>query len=478
MKKNLYRFVISGYVLMAGAYFAGARWMSGRGMEYRMWAELAARILLWCVPLLLTGALLWEGIKNFTCRGKKAAAGFLLGCFVLFIICGTLLTVYKMFMGAMTMKTETKMPDGNLVVTAANDYGASVSCFAEPVGILARREFLWDSRRYSESLSAIYDTEFTFSVHEELGAIYRSEDYPGLDVQVWGAGYRKEDYLRENLSYLATGQQLEKAGTRFFQGAARLKKCDMKEDGISEGQPGAYRTTALLVYGDRIEKAAERIALFIREELTKARRPDGKFLWENMEGKIPVILQISEKNMDFCSFFITFGKTPENFAVYDEEVTAEDIEMRLRKELAACREKTESAGADDLNEPDESASDMQDIYNQINDGYVAIYVSEFADSGEGRFSTDQDAKGNQETIVYEDRQVVRFLRYDRMSQNEKCLLYVYYEADKDEEGSYSPTEARILDMYAYVLDTGEVIASGKTSWSDVGSTEYREAAGE
>ena len=80
--------------------------------------------------------------------------------------------------------------------------------------------------------------------------------------------------------------------------------------------------------------------------------------------------------------------------------------------------------------------------------------------------------------VYEDDDKVRFLVYDRVSKNEKCLLYVYHEADKASDGSYSLQEARILDMYAYVIDTGEVIDSGRQAWGDVGTSEYREATGE
>ena len=81
-------------------------------------------------------------------------------------------------------------------------------------------------------------------------------------------------------------------------------------------------------------------------------------------------------------------------------------------------------------------------------------------------------------LVYEDDDKVRFLVYDRVSKNEKCLLYVYHEADKAPDGSYSLQEARILDMYAYVIDTGEVIDSGRQAWGDVGTSEYREAIGE
>ena len=50
-----------------------------------------------------------------------------------------------------------------------------------------------------------------------------------------------------------------------------------------------------------------------------------------------------------------------------------------------------------------------------------------------------------------------------------------YRADKADDGSWSPEAASILDMYAYVYDTGKVIRSGRTAWSDPGTQEYIDA---
>ena len=124
--------------------------------------------------------------------------------------------------------------------------------------------------------------------------------------------------------------------------------------------------------------------------------------------------------------------------------------------------------------------DYQYVANKQNDGLVAIYEvisKEKTDNGY-RFETSFSSHGEPQAVIYEDGQVVRFLRYDRVSKNQLCYLYVYYESAKNADGSYSPTEARILDMYAYVVDTGHVVSSGKKAWADLGNTEYREVTGE
>ena len=64
------------------------------------------------------------------------------------------------------------------------------------------------------------------------------------------------------------------------------------------------------------------------------------------------------------------------------------------------------------------------------------------------------------------------LVYDRPSKNGSCELLVLY---RSVEGS--DNEA-IVDMYAVENATGKVVASGKKTWSDVGTKEYREMTGE
>lgn len=474
------------FFLTAVFYFGGNVILAEKGLEYRTWVELTARALLWCIPFLLAVILFWQGIKRMLLQGEKTASGFLLGGFVLFIILGTLATVFVWLTAVPRIKTESQMPDGNLVVTVQDWYGGSRPYYAEPVGIIARKEFSWDSEHYAKSLSKIYNTEFTAAWDDSLGAVYHSEDYPGLDVQVWGVGYHKDDYLQENLQQLVTGAELDRKGKEFFRDAVELTEheVEMKQD--YDGKD-CYTVTSLTVYWDRMDEAAEKIALFIREELSDAKRADGEKLWDNnMTGTVIVNLKFSPHDREPYCFYIPFKSGEENFWSFGEDVTADEVKECLEREFSTHRNTRSSSPndvsgeADSGEEPDKEAPEpyMQSDYHQVNDGFVAIYAHELSDEKDSRFLTDEDAKGNQEAIIYEDDKVVRFLRFDRTSDNGKCLLYVYYEADKYEDGSYSPTEARILDMFAYVIETGEVISSGKTTWSDVGTKEYRDATGE
>lgn len=125
----------------------------------------------------------------------------------------------------------------------------------------------------------------------------------------------------------------------------------------------------------------------------------------------------------------------------------------------------------------ETVSPERETEQRILDGYEAVRKG-LSDAHEGGFQMEYDAKGNSRVYVYEDSTQVRYLVYNRPSQNGLCGLYVYYSSRKDENGSWSPMDASILAMYAYVYETGEVIDSGKTHWEDTGSEAYRNAAGE
>ena len=115
--------------------------------------------------------------------------------------------------------------------------------------------------------------------------------------------------------------------------------------------------------------------------------------------------------------------------------------------------------------------------DEIYDGYRTIYQQYFADEG-CDFMISYSASGNSRVILNEDEEVIEFLAYDRLSENEKCELYVLYRAEKNADGSWYISEAEILDIFAYSMATKDVVSSGKTSWSATGNEKYYEVTGE
>ena len=111
----------------------------------------------------------------------------------------------------------------------------------------------------------------------------------------------------------------------------------------------------------------------------------------------------------------------------------------------------------------------------IDKGYQAIHDKYFQSDN---FKMDYNAKGNSYVILKEESGSLTYLIYDRDSANNKCGLYVLFETPVADDGSYSLTDATMQDMYAYDYNTGAIAASGKKDWSDTGSEEFQELAGE
>ena len=103
--------------------------------------------------------------------------------------------------------------------------------------------------------------------------------------------------------------------------------------------------------------------------------------------------------------------------------------------------------------------------------YRTIYQQYFADEG-CDFMISYGANGNSRVILNENEEIIEYLVYDRLSENEKCELYVLYRSKKNADGSWHISEAEILDIFAYNVSTKDVVSSGKTSWSATGSEEH------
>ena len=150
-------------------------------------------------------------------------------------------------------------------------------------------------------------------------------------------------------------------------------------------------------------------------------------------------------------------------------------ELQRNSELAQPMDPGNQTGGDSV--VDDVLANERDEGEIIHEGFQAIYTQVFEPQGLSCFQ-DADAKGNERLVLSETSSQVEYVLFDRRSANERCLLYVQYRASKDADGTWSPADAQILDTYAYDEDSGAVVASGKKSWSDSGTQEYRDLTGE
>lgn len=114
----------------------------------------------------------------------------------------------------------------------------------------------------------------------------------------------------------------------------------------------------------------------------------------------------------------------------------------------------------------------------ITAGYKAVY-EHYSGSLPDDFEVSYGAKeSSSKCILSEDENKVEYLVYNGKSENGKCGLYVHYQSEKNTDGTWSDIDGTMIDIYAYVFESGMVVSSQKTHWEDIGSEMYQEVTGE
>ena len=110
----------------------------------------------------------------------------------------------------------------------------------------------------------------------------------------------------------------------------------------------------------------------------------------------------------------------------------------------------------------ESQQELEKI-KKIDEGYLKIYQTYIKET-DSEYRKDYNAKGYSYIVTYEDETQIKYLMYDRDSQEGTKAQYVYYKNIKSTDGSWSMMEAEILDMYQYDYESKEVEDLQQTSW--------------
>ena len=168
------------------------------------------------------------------------------------------------------------------------------------------------------------------------------------------------------------------------------------------------------------------------------------------------------------------------------EQAADDAE----EQAADGTEETGTQSANGVPEQEMSSEETDTIADYRQEAARKVYDAVLTDKGYS-YEIKYNAKGNlyidlgtRAAGEPEDKSSTGFyhftLVYDRTSKNGACELLVLYKEHYTEnsDGSKNVDGTAILDIYAVDKTTGEVIASGKQGWADVGTEAYRQATGE
>ncbi len=326
---------ISIYFLIVAGYSVGKGVGERQGLEYRFWADACFRIWVWFIPILFAGTMLlracfrqwkrkrsWKWILSVLLIGYIGVAGYASLLYVL--------------INVFTITSDEKMPDGNLVV--AVPFGLeSIHHYAEPEGLFFRREFDFDEVRTAESLSKIYGVTFQ-ALREENGQwIYGSDAYPEIEVTNICYGYTEVSYLDNDLELALTSKMLKEHQDVFDSHGVELVSYLYGQSEVNPKGLGTY--TAVLVSEENKECAAEAIAEFIKLTLQEDLRPDGKSIWNGVNGSIFLVIETEESRKYQSIRNIPFACTPKYSWIFDVSVTAEE----LVEEIVIKREKDDKA---------------------------------------------------------------------------------------------------------------------------------------
>ena len=382
--KRLIWIFIGIYFLIVAGYYLGKAVGVKLGLEYRFWVDAGFRIWVWFVPVLFAGVLL---LKACTRQWKRKSPWKWILSVLVVGYAGV--AVYASFLyvlvSAFTMTSDERMPDGNLVVAVPSGM-ESIHHYAEPVGLLYRRDFTFDEERTADSLTKMYGVPFR-ALREENGQwVYGSDAYPEIEVTNICYGFMEVNYLDNNFTLALTSKMLKEHQEVFDSYGVELVTYQYGRSVVNPDGQGTCN--AVLVSEDNKEYAAEAIAEFIKATLQEDLRSDGKSIWDRVNGSIFLVTD-TETECEYQSIRnIPFARKPEYTWIFDASVTADEVVEKIVIKNEAEAESKD--GLPELDEEDTAISDAaendtgtEEISQEMIDRYLSIEPSCSCVTGEG-----------------------------------------------------------------------------------------------
>lgn len=176
------------------------------GLEYRYWVEILFRCIVWFIPVLIVGGMIFVFGKRKREKNPKIS-WFWTGLIYVYILAVLFMTLIYMLFSMIKLSSEQKMEDGNFVV-GVSESSETHYHYAEPVGFIFRREIVFEDERLADSLSKIYDLNFHAQKTVNGDTVFVSTEYPGMEIKIIRYGYTDSTYLDTDMNYVLTSQLL------------------------------------------------------------------------------------------------------------------------------------------------------------------------------------------------------------------------------------------------------------------------------
>lgn len=448
-------------VFMAAFYIHGA--MLPEGVSYRAWVRiLGMGVSLFAMPAAFFAFLLSLVWHDYT-------SGRVVLWTILTVMLSLLFCVYLFFAVGVSwlcsfhIGKETEFAPGIIQTRRESlDYPNYFS-YEEEINLLYKKEYEPWSELALLCLEKKYGEKFVLCEQQENAYLFYPQENPNIQ------------FMAEKTFYGQVGDNYP-----VMRAAYRMRR--FAEDKYPDRKIEAEVSNATVRMECKskadVEACAEAIATLIEEVLK-----DEFFLEKDRAVNLIVLCSVGEENVDEVSFlFGNNGKDEEAiFAYTDKNLICEELLAAfavLEERVAATQEKAEEKSPEELREEYEASP------YYVEGAYKKLYEAFFAEKGYP-FEYNYNAKGNFYAYLCEGRGTLESVTgifpyketivYDRESKNGNCHLFVYYRTYYKNGNEYT---TEILDMYAVDRESGEVYASGRHAWADVGNEAYCEATGE
>lgn len=497
-KDSVFKKASKVYLICLGLYLLGWLPVMATDLEYKMWVTIVGScLLLLGIPVWVF--LLWFRWHVREERSRALRCGVTVVSAVLF-----LLWSYFCFLSLVFgLQEERKLFGGYVVVNRADMLSRTNYDLCKTRALFFRESVEWDSafeikyleRKYRQEFMEVpFDQESMLFYDNYGGGVLYGETVPvspahqNLPIRVFLSGGQLQDDYVDLLTrwYMAEG----------CRELAIDRPCEIEEDG-----------NLCLYFTDAEDIGA--IALDIQKLIIYARQDE---IFEDYVGTI----YLSPENAEsYERIYIPFGNIngenalkygyENNIALlqvyiksryeeildnreerlkYDEKWEkrkGEKEQEKMQEEAGKQREPEDGASDDEAEQFSGKTDNMQESVYAEKARLVWEEINASTDIA-GEFAVEYNARGEEYYSLGEDGTYAYTLVYDGDSENGACSLYVLYRSPYDRENgtyyNYTDEMTQIMDIYAVVKETGEVISSGRRAWSDPGNSKYRRAVGE